>query len=78
LARRLLQNEPDLNRRCDRLYQKTLSRPPQAAERTALRRFLSREAAPASLNGEGELTEEEIWTDLCQVMFNVKEFIYLQ
>ena len=77
-ARRLLQSEPDCDQRIDRLYQAALCRSPRAAERTAVRQFLAREAAPPGRAAEQGLTEEAIWTDLCQVMFNVKEFIYLQ
>ncbi|MEO2046732.1 MAG: DUF1553 domain-containing protein [Pirellulales bacterium] len=77
-AKRLLQGDADLNRRIDQLYLRTLSRPPQAPERAAVYHFLTKKTPPADVDSGENLTEEAIWTDLCQVMFNVKEFIYLE
>jgi hypothetical protein len=76
-AKRLLQHEPDVNRRIDQLYLRTLARPPQAPERAAVHQFLTRESTPIILDSDKNITEEGIWTDLCQVMFNLKEFIYI-
>ncbi|HVK04850.1 MAG TPA: PSD1 and planctomycete cytochrome C domain-containing protein [Armatimonadaceae bacterium] len=67
-AARLLRESPGSTpgARIERIYEEAFARPPTAAERAAALAFLG--AAP----GPGE------WADLCHVLFNVKEFIFVR
>jgi mono/diheme cytochrome c family protein len=60
--------------RIDRLYREAFSRRPTADEAAAAREFV---AEQAKLYGAAE-DDVRVWADLCHVLFNAKEFIYIQ
>jgi hypothetical protein len=72
-ARRILGETPSLPQRLQRLYQEAYGRYPTALEQEQLVRFLDSQTRLLAEAG----TEERVWSDLCQVLFNVKEFIYV-
>ncbi|MFI4875123.1 MAG: PSD1 and planctomycete cytochrome C domain-containing protein, partial [Blastopirellula sp. JB062] len=53
-------------------YQKALQRDPSAAELKAASAFLAAQAAR-----DGAAGEQEAWVDLCQALFGLNEFIYI-
>ncbi len=58
--------------RLDRLYETAFARQPTAAERALDKQFLQQSRRnPAT-------TDEQAWTDLCHVLLNVKEFLYVK
>ena len=66
---------PDLKpeERIRNFYLAAFARPPESNETADAVAFL---AGQERLNGSGEPAEKS-WTDLCHVLFNVKEFIFL-
>jgi hypothetical protein len=68
-ARRLLSETPQTStdERITRLYETAFGRLPNDAERAAAREFVS--ASPE---------DPQTWTDLCHVLINVKEFIFIR
>ncbi len=59
-------------RRLERLYLDAFARPPRSEERRACEAYL--EARRLGSTGEDAAT----WTDLCQVLFNAKEFAFVE
>jgi hypothetical protein len=62
----------DIDSRLDRLYEAAFSRLPTTSERQAARDFL------ADARREYGTDQQRKWTDLCHVLFNVKEFIFVR
>jgi len=60
---------PDAGR-VDRLYVTAFGRPPTGKERAAALAFVSSAGAPDE--------RRDAWTDLCHVLFNVKEFVFVR
>jgi len=77
-ARRLLKQDLSLEQRIERLYQETFSRFPREAESIVARQFLSTQAKEYGLDEAAGNIDQQVWTDLCHAMFNVKEFIFIQ
>ncbi len=73
-ARRVLA-EPDASpeARLGRMYVTAFARPPAAGELTAALQFLREQDARY-----GETNDPRSWSDLCHVLFNVKEFIFVE
>ena len=44
----------------------------------ALDRFLAQQAGEYGLPAQTDSQDERVWSDLCHVLFNVKEFLFLQ
>jgi mono/diheme cytochrome c family protein len=67
--------EPGKNdaRRIDALYQTAFARPPSAAERRHVLLFLQRQGDRYGCGIE----DPRVWSDLCHVLINVKEFIFI-
>jgi hypothetical protein len=68
-----LRDEAPARDRLDRLYELAFGRPPGDEERTAALAFL---AGQARDHGPGD--DVRAWADLCHVLINVKEFIYIK
>jgi hypothetical protein len=78
-ARRLLaEHGRDTSAALDDLYVTGLGRPPTPEEIDAARQFLGEQAQALGLNADAALEGEQAWADLCHVLFNVKEFIYIR
>jgi cytochrome c553 len=61
----------------DRAYREAFGRSPTAAEKAQAAAFLRQHPATQEKGAPLDLLDERAWTDLCHVLFNVKEFIYL-
>ena len=77
-AKRLLAEE-DLSRqqRVELMYQQAFARPPSDEESAAALDFLNEQAARYGIAEGQATTSPQTWADLCHVMFNVKEFIFI-
>ena len=77
-AKRLLA-EPRLEpkERIDLMYQQAFARGPTEAEQAAALAFLSEQAARHGISADEASASPQTWGDLCHVMFNVKEFIFV-
>jgi mono/diheme cytochrome c family protein len=73
--RTLKENAPNESERIDRLYETALARKPTPSESLAASEFLFEQR---DLYGTTSSTDVRPWSDLCHVLFNVKEFIYLR
>jgi hypothetical protein len=63
--------------RVKRIYLAAFSRPPSEQELIEAMAFLTKQAEAYGAGSESGLQDEKVWTDLCHVMFNVKEFVFL-
>ena len=77
-AKRLLA-EADLSteQRIGAMYEQAFARAPTADETTAAVAFLSEQAERYGIPADQAQTSPVTWADLCHVMFNVKEFIFI-
>src|SRR5262249_25948924 len=81
-AGRLLAEDDDDNdpagraprRRLERLYETAFGRPPGGEETTAALAFLAEVGRAHGRGGD----DPRAWADLCHVLINVKEFIYIK
>ncbi|MFG0286229.1 MAG: PSD1 and planctomycete cytochrome C domain-containing protein [Phycisphaerales bacterium JB039] len=69
--------------RIDRLYQLALGRQPTANEMTVALGFLRAQAAEYAASGSGGADarwegNRPAWTDFCHIIFNLKEFTYIE
>ena len=64
--------------RIERMYLEAIARPPSEDESAAALAFLASQGAAYGIDGEKCLADERTWADLAHVLFNVKEFVYLQ
>lgn len=70
-------NEPS-QQRIRSIYQSAFSRPPTDQESQVALQFLETQAKELNVPEDKIGTHVELWKDLCHVIFNVKEFIYIQ
>lgn len=78
-ARRTLNNASltTSEARIARLYQEAFARGPSAEELAAAQGFLATQATEHKLSPEAATNNEQVWGDLCHVLMNVKEFIFI-
>jgi hypothetical protein len=76
-ARRLLANESTTDERLTAVYAAALARRPTEEERAAAIDFLHTQGREYSLPPEAASRDERVWTDLCHVLINAKEFIFI-
>ena len=67
-----------LEQRVERLFSEALGRKPSQSETQALVGFLQDQAAAYELPYTAQNTDPRLWADLCHVLLNTKEFLYLQ
>jgi Protein of unknown function (DUF1549)/Protein of unknown function (DUF1553)/Planctomycete cytochrome C len=60
------------------MYETAFARPPSADELKNGLRFLQAQAESSGLKGDVWKTNPQVWGDYAHVLFNVKEFIYVQ
>jgi len=78
-ANRVLQSDArSPQARIKTMYEATFSRPPSKKEQTEATSFLKLQAAEYNLKNDAWKNDPQVWTDFCHVLFNVKEFIYIQ
>lgn len=77
-ARRLLApaDEPP-EQRISRMYLAAFCRPPTPQETADSLAFLDEQGRELGLAPEAARTSPKVWADLCHVMWNVKEFVFL-
>ncbi len=59
------------------LYEQALGRPATENELRTAAAFLEQQARELGIAGEGWQTDPRVWSDLCHVLFNSKEFIFV-
>ena len=67
-----------LEQRVDRLFTEALGRSPSQGESQSLVEFVQNQAAAYELPYTAHGTDPRLWTDVCHVLMNAKEFLYLQ
>jgi hypothetical protein len=78
-ARRLLsRHATDYSAAIVDIYETAFSRPPQQAEADAAYAFLVDQGRQWQLAPEEAIQDERVWADLCHVIMNVKEFIFIR
>ena len=81
LAERVMGEAEGTDARLDRLYALVIARSPTEDERRVARSFLADQTALHASEQEGLSageTERQAWVDLCHVMFNLKEFVFVE
>ena len=73
-AERALRNYPDAVQRIDSLYRAAFGRPPTSEEMTAAQEFILEQSQSYGVTRD----DRQVWKDLCHVLVNLKEFIYLR
>jgi hypothetical protein len=63
--------------RITEMYETIFSRPPTAHELAEAMAFLDRQAETYGLSSLQLRSDQALWADLCQVLMNVKEFIFV-
>jgi hypothetical protein len=77
-ARRLLAaGDRSSQERIRRVYLETFGRPPLPAEQAEALAFLERHGAAYGASPAAAATDARVWADLCHVMWNVKEFVFI-
>ena len=77
-ARRVLdRKELDVDGKITSIYRSAFSRGPSVDEQVTARGFLVEQGRRYGLTGEQGLGDLRTWSDLCHVMFNVKEFVFV-
>ncbi len=59
------------------MYRDAFGRPPTAEQLDAAVSFLQQQATLHGVTGEAWQTDERVWADLCHVLFNVKDFAFV-
>jgi hypothetical protein len=79
-ARRVLADASlgSMDARISHLYEAIFSRPPSDQELADARAFLAEQAGQLGLPAEHAASDARVWADLCHVLFNVKEFVYVR
>lgn len=79
-AERTLKEQPEVTpeQRLERLYLDAFTRSPTAAEQAEALAFLQEQAKSYNLPADGWSKHAQVWTDLCHVLFNVKEFVFVK
>jgi hypothetical protein len=67
-----------LDRRLSRLFCEALGREPKSEELDALMAFLESQADAYKLQDAALTTDPRLWADICHVLFNAKEFLYVR
>ena len=76
-AKRMIVEEPLLGNRIKRLYEMSFARPPTIDELENALKFVDQQAQELGLTAEQRINDERVWADLCHVLWNVKEFVFV-
>ena len=79
-AERVLKEQPDLTpeQRIERMYLDAFTRSPSTVEQAEALAFLQEQAKSYNLAADVWPKQAQVWTDLCHVLFNVKEFVFVK
>src|SRR3954454_10979569 len=70
-------NEPDTAARVTHMYREAYARPPTERELHTALEFLETHGEVLGVPPGQRTSDERVWADLAQLLFNVKDFIYL-
>jgi hypothetical protein len=73
----LAKNDLSPDQRIQLIYETIFSRPPAASELQQALSFLDRQGETYGLGPSRGASDQAVWADFCQVLMNVKEFIFL-
>lgn len=76
-AERLLKQDMSAETRVERIYETAFGRPVTETERVEALTFLKQQGAEYGLSGEAWQQDARVWADFCHVIFNVKEFVFV-
>jgi hypothetical protein len=76
-AKRLLTEVEDPAARVERMYRLAFARAPRPEEQAAALDFLTQQGQELGVSPQQALNDARAWADLCHVMFNVKEFVFI-
>lgn len=76
-ARRAIAEVPEPEDRIRKLYEAAFSRPPTDQELADAMAFVGQQGAELKLDAEQLKVDERVWGDLCHVLMNVKEFVFV-
>ncbi|HUG67536.1 MAG TPA: DUF1549 and DUF1553 domain-containing protein, partial [Pirellulaceae bacterium] len=76
-ARRIVEQEQTVEARINAMYLAACSRPPSPQEIAEGIAFLRDQGETLGLTTEQSADDERVWADLCHVLLNVKEFVFL-
>ena len=77
-ARRLIEQFPDPAARLDRAFLEAFSREPTDRDRSQVAMYLAEQATELNIGEADRASSVELWTGLCHVLWNAKEFTYLR
>jgi hypothetical protein len=78
-ARRILADpKATPEQRVEEIYLAAFARPPGAEERTKALAFLQKQGVAYGITPAQCWQNEKVWADLCHVVFNLKEFIFVE
>ena len=63
--------------RIERMYREEFARPPTASETETLMQFLSSQARQDGIADGQHASDERVWADLAHVLYNAKEFVFV-
>jgi Protein of unknown function (DUF1553)/Protein of unknown function (DUF1549)/Planctomycete cytochrome C len=73
-AKKVLAQPGNAEQRIEGMYRSAFGRPPTTVERSACLTFLKRQAEERSVAAD----DPGVWTDLAHMLFNVKDFIFVE
>jgi len=76
-AESLLKQNMSAETLVERVYETAFGRPVTEKERAEALAFLKQQGAEYGLSGEAWRQDARVWTDFCHVIFNVKEFVFV-
>jgi len=78
-SRRILEERSESpEKRIRSMYVRALARPPTATEETAALPFLERQSNSYGLEARDRMRDGRVWRDLGHVLFNTKDFIFIE
>jgi hypothetical protein len=77
-AQRTVAGDEADNARIRRLYLEAFARQPTETEMTAAISFLDQQATEHAVSTDARRSDARPWADLCHVLFNCKEFIFVE
>lgn len=77
-AEKLVTDGQSISERIASIYQTALGRAPTASELSMSLGFVTQQALELGIEKEAMQGDVQLWQDFCHVVFNLKEFIYIQ
>ena len=77
-AARIISGPGTVSERIERMFLRTLGRPPRPVESERFVKLLDQLAGLQGISSDNVLTSQQLWKDVAHSMFNLKEFIYIR